>query len=57
MELDDEIHLKPTENKGAGPRVWAGEVVVVEDEEKALPPISQDAITDVSRRHEFYSGR
>ena len=56
MELDDEINLKPTEDKGAGPRVWAHEVAA-EDEERALPPIAEDAIVDVSRRYEFYNRR
>lgn len=36
MELDDEVQLKATEDKGLGPMVWTDEVP--RDEEKALPP-------------------
>ncbi|KAL8831088.1 MAG: hypothetical protein Q9191_001069 [Dirinaria sp. TL-2023a] len=53
MELDDQIHLKPTEDKGISPRVRTDEVTV-EDEEKALPPILEDSIADVSQRPEYY---
>lgn len=56
MELDDQVHLKPTESKGISLRVWTDEIIE-EDEEKALPPIGQDAITDFSRRHEYYIGK
>ena len=56
MDLDDQVHFKSTEEKGASPSIWTNEVIP-EDEEKAFPPIAEDAITDVSRRHEYYSRR
>lgn len=56
MELDDHTQLKPTEDNGVGPKVWADEVLA-EDEEKALPPFAEDAITAISQRHQYYNGR
>ena len=54
VELDDQMHLKQKESKGISLRVWTDEIIE-EDEEKTLPPIGQDAITDISRRHEYYN--
>ena len=51
MELDDQVYLKPTDNKGIGPRVWTDEVTA-EDEEKALPSIAEDTMVDVSQQRE-----